>query len=471
MSIERAEGVNDSERYLKRLCDKTFLSLWSYSEVYESPGKELCDLLVIFGDDIIIFSDKDCQFPNSDNLALDWNRWFQRAIYKSACQAWGAERRIRRDPNHLFLDRTCAEPFPLNVPDIEAARFHLIIVAHDASSRCRNELGGSGSLIIDSSIKGVDAHKVAENSGSPFQIGDIDPSRTFIHVLDDTSLDIVMNTLDTISDFVTYLTRKEQFLRSSLTVAAAGEEELLAYYLMNMDEQENHDFIIPNSIDDEFNFVAFDEGLWEDFVQSPQRKAQILVNKVSYVWDALIEIFSGHILGNTQYFASHPGIQSSEMAVGFLARECRLSRRVLSEALCSFIMAAPEDRSARRYLLQSNLSESSYVFLTLPHFDWMDYEEYRTARGELLAGCCNVVKLKFPEARHIIGIATEPRFGNNGRSEDVVYFDASEWTMKDEIKAREFSEQLGILQNPNMFRLNDTEYPVQQIRPEYRFRA
>jgi hypothetical protein len=150
MSIERAEGVNDSERYLKRLCDQTFLSLWSYSEVYKSPGKELCDLLVIFGNDIIIFSDKDCQFPSSNNLALDWNRWFQRAIYKSACQAWGAERRIRRDPKHLFLDRTCSEPFPLNIPDTKAARFHLIVVAHDASSRCQNELGGSGSLIIDS---------------------------------------------------------------------------------------------------------------------------------------------------------------------------------------------------------------------------------------------------------------------------------------------------------------------------------
>jgi hypothetical protein len=91
MPIKRADGVTESERYLKSLCDRTFLSLWSYPGVYRdqvsgkgTEGKEVCDLLVAFENHIIIFSDKDCQFPNSDRLELDWNRWFKRAVQKSA---------------------------------------------------------------------------------------------------------------------------------------------------------------------------------------------------------------------------------------------------------------------------------------------------------------------------------------------------------------------------------------------------
>ena len=83
--VRRSEGVTTAERYLKKLCDHSFLSLWSYPGVYrdQQHGKEVCDLLVIFESDFIIFSDKDCVFPNSGNLDIDWSRWFRKAIKKS----------------------------------------------------------------------------------------------------------------------------------------------------------------------------------------------------------------------------------------------------------------------------------------------------------------------------------------------------------------------------------------------------
>jgi hypothetical protein len=98
--IHRAEGVTAAERHLKRLADRSFLSLWSYSGVYRDQGhsvkggdgKEICDLLVVFENHVIIFSDKDCAFPNTGNLELDWSRWFKRAIQKSAEQTWGGRK-------------------------------------------------------------------------------------------------------------------------------------------------------------------------------------------------------------------------------------------------------------------------------------------------------------------------------------------------------------------------------------------
>ena len=77
-SISKQEGVTDSERRLSRLCHWSFLSLWSYPGVFRDQGnkagcdgKEICDLLVVCGEDILIFSDKDCHFPNTGTIDLD----------------------------------------------------------------------------------------------------------------------------------------------------------------------------------------------------------------------------------------------------------------------------------------------------------------------------------------------------------------------------------------------------------------
>ena len=39
--ICRSDGVNESERYLKKLCDHSFLSLWSYSSIFRDQGKKV----------------------------------------------------------------------------------------------------------------------------------------------------------------------------------------------------------------------------------------------------------------------------------------------------------------------------------------------------------------------------------------------------------------------------------------------
>jgi hypothetical protein len=125
----RSSGVTAAERYLSRLCERTFLSLWSYPGVYRDQlsgtigeagkrreGKEVVDLLIVFEQRIILFSDKECAFPSTGNLDLDWQRWFRKAVLQSARQLWGAERWIRDYPDRLFLDRACTQKFPVHLP-------------------------------------------------------------------------------------------------------------------------------------------------------------------------------------------------------------------------------------------------------------------------------------------------------------------------------------------------------------------
>jgi len=165
--ITKSPGQNKSEEYLAKLCDKTFLSLWSYPNLYRAKGKELSDLLVVFGNNILIFSDKTCEYPTTDNPELNWSRWFRRAVAKSAKQLWRAEQWIKQHPHRVFLDKECSQEFPFDI-DTTKAKVHLILVARGVAEACKEFFGsGSGSLMVRNDVKGIDAHF------APFVIGDI----------------------------------------------------------------------------------------------------------------------------------------------------------------------------------------------------------------------------------------------------------------------------------------------------------
>ena len=74
MRFRRSEGLTESEKILADLCDRSFLKLWTYPNLFKKQAKELTDLLVVFGEDVLIFSDKSCSYPKTGNLALDWSR-------------------------------------------------------------------------------------------------------------------------------------------------------------------------------------------------------------------------------------------------------------------------------------------------------------------------------------------------------------------------------------------------------------
>ena len=112
--IIKETGINDSERYLATLSEKTFLSLWCYPNVYTDEGyskskngKELCDLLVVFENKIIIFSDKNIVFNQEKDIKVAWKRWFKKSVLESASQLFGAESWIKNHSDRIFLDKKC----------------------------------------------------------------------------------------------------------------------------------------------------------------------------------------------------------------------------------------------------------------------------------------------------------------------------------------------------------------------------
>lgn len=461
MSIQRSEGITPSEQYLKKLCDRAFLSLWSYPNVYRDQGpsgqgKELCDLLVVFENHIIIFSDRYVKFPASGDIKLDWGRWFKRAVYASAKQIYGAERWIKFFPERLYLDKRCTQPFPIKLPNpTSSIKFHRIVIAHGVAQRCRKYFkGGSGSLLIDNTIVGEE--HFSENC-QPFFIGQINPEKGYVHVFDDVTLNVILGKLDTITDFVEYLSKKEVFLSNKKTkLIFPGEEELLAIYFQKLGEDGTHDFILPK---ENMDLAFFEEGSWEDFLESPQFQSQFEANRISYTWDRLIETFNRNIFGGTQHYAFPQSFNEQEKIIRFLAREPRTSRRMLAKALIDLLEKTPSDQFSLRVVTTSQDEGLYYVFMLFPHYKEYDQEKYRTTRREVLSNYCLVTKLKFPNAKHIIGFATDSGLKPN-RSEDLVYFDAKNWTEEDKKEAEVLSDEFGLLKTVRKFGDTEFEFPI-----------
>src|SRR5258707_831546 len=77
----------------------------------------------------------------------------------------------------------------------------------------------------------------------------------------------------------------------------------------------------------------------------------------------------------------------------------------------------------------------------------------------VLSDYCSVTKLKFPEATHIIGLASEAGLPPQ-RSEDFIYMDASHWTAKDAARAKQIQKQFGFLRKVTREASREYEYPI-----------
>jgi hypothetical protein len=461
-----SSGVTPSERFLNILCTKSFLSIWSYSNLFtnegrkkdKGAGKELCDLLVIFEDDILIFSDKCIEFKERENITISWSRWFKNAIIKSANQLYGAEQWIRKFPDRIYLDRFCQNKFPLTIPDRSKARFHRIAVALGVKDACKKYFGGngSGSLIINSDLEGK------EHFNRPFNIGHVNRGKGFVHVLDDFTINTVLQELDTISDFVTYLNKKEAFLTQPYPiVVATGEEELLAVYLTKLNENGDHDFIIPEK---NLAGVSFQEGFWGNMVRNPKYVVKKREDRISYTWDKLIEHFIASANEQQSNISDLSPFQIQEQALRVMASESRFRRRQLGYSFINLIENTPSDKRAARLFISNDFQKTAYVFLIFPPLDNQTYSNYRDERKALLYAYCKVAKLiteeKNLKTEFVVGIATEPK-GSNGGSEALVVIESKYWTqdMHDEAKIIQKEASLFLEENIKYTKFNIKEYP------------
>ncbi|MEZ5984937.1 MAG: hypothetical protein R3B94_03190 [Hyphomonas sp.] len=475
--IVRGRGVTETERHLAKLAEQSFLDLWCYPNLYrsqklrgEGDGKELCDLLVVCGKHIIIFSEKCISWSAAD-VPVAWARWCKRAIKNAVDQLAGAERWIAEFSDRIYLDKDCTQPFPISFPVPEERIVHRIVVARGAGEACRKFFnGGTGSFIIDPSVKGPCHWSSKERPVQPFVVGDIDPDGGFVHVLDDASLDVVLDELDTISDFANYLQKKEEFIRSGLLARACGEEDLLAYYMVQTKEDGSHVFVPQNDGGGAGDQpITIDCSHYPTLLKNPQYRAKKDADQISYLWDGLITNFTEHMLGGTSQVPDgvEYDLRNSEKAIRYMALEDRLHRRAHGVAVDGAMrQGAVADRFFRAMVKRGGQQgcETGFFFLTLKYLDWMEplggYEHYRLKRQELMTAYAQGLLLRYSYLRRVVGVAVEPPAQGGGSSEDLIYIERGEWTKEFEAAVTEQSRRLNIFQQGFEEReYRDQEFP------------
>lgn len=446
-----SEGVTESERALARLARRAFLSLWSYPNVYsdegrsrgKGDGKELVDLLVVFGNDVLLFSDKHCAFQSEASVKVAWPRWYKRAVEKSARQLAGAESFLRRFPRRVFVDKDCQTPLPVALPDPHVARYFLIAVTRGGHEAAVRHFGGgsSGSVMLNSLLEG-DAHYE-----HPFQIGFPLKGRRFVHVLDEMTVDVLLEELDTVPDLVDYLVCKERYVGSpGVFVHVAGEEELLAQYMCTMEGGKHALPTVPPGT----GAVTLMEGDWRFYRASPQRAAKREADQLSYMWDALIEYQTTFVRAGTAIGLpdTPPETIDHERILRALAAESRLGRRELAGHLRFALSKSDPGKKFVRMTLSGDSMSRAYVFLTAPRPADVDYQSYREMRSAALLTYCHGIKLRFPHVTEAVGIASEP-FSEAVSSQEFIYVDLTGQMSQEEASAlNEMMHELDVLQTP-----------------------
>ena len=320
-----------------------------------------------------------------------------------------------------------------------------------------------------------DAHCDPELGGMPFSIGQIDPNRGFVHVFDDVTLDIIMKELDTISDFASYLNRKEELIAAGQLGVATGEEDLLAYYLQNIDDEaKQHCFSLPDDMDELF----IGEGIWSNLRQKPVYIAKKKADKISYLWDSIIQEFCEHTLADSLVGPSETSVKDAEIPLQVMARESRFRRRFLSDAMTDAMREAmrkcPDSGVFTRSVMKSDFEGTAYVFVLVPYpnkaHPTSSYEEYRDFRRHYATGYCMALAYKYRELKCVVGIGTELGIQNNGRSHDVVMCKTEVWTPEMEKYVLDFQSQAGVLQDHNIVKskYHTNEYPdVGSVTPHF----
>jgi hypothetical protein len=402
--VEMVRVPTPTEAFVHDVCKRSFLSLWSYASPQgRTAGKEMCDILVLCEPDIIIFSVKEVKPKRSAPDDVRFRRWVRGAVDESVAQIYGAERFIQSDRYLHVVQESGTEGLPY--PDKGVRRIHRVAVA----------LGGDDHF--------------------PVPFGDF--GKGFVHVFDERSFSIVTTALNTITDFVEYLEKKEDLFSTQTDVQFGLEEDLLAIYL-----HRNRSF--PDA-----DLLLVEEGVWPQFVEKPEVKAKWAADDASFIWDRLIDRIGRDVAARTMLVERSLGEDESVLRV--MARENRFSRRVLGESLSSFFRASTANEVRSRMV--ASPSGVGYVFLAAPR------DEDRGKRNEELGVRCFIARAQLKDCDPIIGIGTEQKTGAPGASWDLHFLSISDFTDEFREKASEFSKALGYFSSPRQTAVHVDEYP------------
>ncbi|WOE42068.1 hypothetical protein [Acinetobacter chinensis] len=434
--INRDTSFTESEKLVNELGTKSFLRFWTWPNLFrdQENGKEICDLIIVFGNDLLLISDKKIEFNTAKDINIEWKRWYKKAISKSFAQTKGAERWIREFPNRLFIDKGCTKSFPINF-DITKAKFHHILVTHGLEEFLEEKLGYPSLQFTNNADLG---------DQEPFKIGLINKDDPFVHVFTEKTLSDCLGHFDTAYDFLDYLKIRKSFFKIDKNLYLNAEGDLISLWYESYDESNNSRNIFINekltSDPIHISYPKFSEFITrKDFIRKKEYE------KNSYIWDQLIESFSFHILNGTSVGTENwSEIHEIESKIRIMAQTNRFQRRLLGEGFIDMFYKFKNKRGTRAILVDE--LNQVFLFFCLPFLQEFrgNTETYRDIRRQMLTDYAYIYKYLQPTLRSLVLIGFRSAIDNEKLTSDLLddgndfaYISFDNWDENDAISAKE----------------------------------
>ena len=337
-----------SESYLLHYAERAFLKPWALPGPAYKAGKEISDLVIPFGDDVVIVSDKACDFEIERGLDLAWSRWAQAATTESVKQLSGALRRLEMPTTRVFVDPSAHEPLAFPLAPLDRRRYHLVGVARPNKDPTVQPPGWSGLRYDD----------VA--AGAPFTLGPLFVRGQFVHLFDGETMDLLLDRLDTAPDFIAYLTARAAALAGGSRYRFK-EPDLLAHATLNWMQGLGYRIDGPGPV-----LSPEIEGLWASFAGSSPDLATAEKNKPSRFIDATIEDFHREYLDAQATPTAHPDAPNHENAMRILAQESRFARRMIASTLVDLLGESNQRTAWAATIPSPSNPDVRYMLMTFP---------------------------------------------------------------------------------------------------------
>ena len=237
------------------------------------------------------------------------------------------------------------------------------------------------------------------------------------------------------SDFVEYLKTKEQFINTDKSlIIIGGEEEFLAFYLMN-----DRNFKRFTEADN----IVIQDGSWEHLQNKPEYKTKRKADEISYGWDSIIN-------------RAHEGSQKYEIIARELARPNRFQRRYLSKVFFEAHVLAHKDK--KHDLFRRIMPGDGITYCLLFQND----PEPRNNRKAMLTAICRIARGKYQQNKKVLGIATEMKIRPTC-SYDFVLMNLPTWTEENQKNMEQLQKETGIFINPIIGYVHEDEYPIREL--------
>ncbi len=432
MQMNSTEKGNIGEEFVNEIVFNAFLEYWCYPSPKDECGdkKEISDLLILFSNNLLIISVKNYEFKDF------YSRYFRQTIDKAVKQIYGAERKLFNKDRDIFIKH----------PNREIERFP------------------------KEKVKNI--YRIIINLGDgvrfyPFNKKTKDEK--FVTIWDKEAFQTIVQELDTMSDFLEYLRKREELFTNRITtilpkdeddfpaetaiqfleydqtqfnpsnkqiiLISGTEHDILAYYLKN--ERTFPEYIHS----EEYNGMLVQlDGNWSDFNQKKQVQNKRKLDKNSYFLDELVK---REVLINQNN-------NSIELATAIMSFN-RFYRRVISNNFLIFFNDYKDKKGnffARRYTdydgvgvvfafySQEMLQERVDTLLEIALDSFCVYSNYKSNSMILIATTNEFKQFKFALLKNV-----EP------------------FSEEQEQQIRKDVELLGWFNNLREFNITEKEYP------------